>query len=421
MNDLAVRRTLAAIVMADVVGYSRMMGEDEAGTLQRLTRYRADFIDPTIAAHRGRIVNAVGDSLLLEFTCVVDATLCAIALQQGLADRNASLAESRRILFRIGVNLGDVIIRDRTLFGDGVNITARLQTLAEPGGICLSSAAHEQVRGKIDAAFADWGSHQVKNISHPVGVFALTAETIGALQRQAPPKASTFRRRALLAGAAACAVACGVGFAAYAWRHTARQDLGTQLGAVLSATQARLNDRSRAKLIEDYFAIGQHRAFAIAPKAQSRWWTGDWPTSASAEEKALERCQIAFNEPCELAARDESMVKDDELHVPRDMARVRYAGDFDPAQIPGVRGLVGSRADVSAYLQAPEPKAAAIHPRGLISIVTTATTQRRAETQALKLCNDNDARREADGPCFLYAIGNKVVLPQRLTAAVSRP
>jgi len=423
MNDSAVKRTLTAIVMADVVGYSRMMGEDEAGTLQRLTQYRSDFIDPAIALHRGRIVDSAGDSLLLEFGSVVDAAQCAIALQQTIADRNASLPDFKRIDFRIGVNIGDVIVKDRILFGDSVNVTARLQTLAEAGGICFSNAAYEQVRGKIDAEFADMGAHLVKNIARPIAVFALSAQAIGQMQRRAPPKPAPSRRTlALSAVAAVLLVALGVS-ATYFLRQSTKAERTAQFGAILDATQAKLNERTRAKLIEEYFSIGLHRAFAIAPKAQNHWWTGDWPTSAAAEEKVLERCQIAYDEPCVLASLDEVVTSPagGSSRPAQEMLKVRYSGDFDPAQIPAIRQLVSERADVVGYLQAPEPKAAAIHPRGIITIVTGATSQRRAEIQALKLCNDDDARKEADGRCLLYAVANKVVLPQRRTTSISRP
>ncbi len=423
MKDGAVKRALTAIVMADVVGYSRMMGEDEAGTLQRLTQYRNEFIDRTIALHRGRIVDSAGDSLLLEFGSVVDAAQCAIALQQKIADENASLQVSKRIEFRIGVNIGDVIVKDRTLFGDSINVTARLQTLAEAGGICFSRAAYDQVRGKIDAEFTDMGAHQVKNIARPIEVFALSAQAINVIQRQPLPKPASSRRALVLPALAAVLVlALGV-LATYWMRQSNKTERTVKLAAILDATQAKMNERTRTKLIEDYFAIGLHRAFAIAPKALNHWWTGDWPTSAAAEEKALERCQIAYDEPCVLVALDDDVIAQsgESQRAVRDMLKVGYSGEFDPAQIPAIRQLVSARADVAGYLQAPQPKAAAIHPRGIITIVTGAPTQRRAEIQALKLCNEDDAKKEGGGPCFLYAVANKVVLPQRRTASVSRP
>lgn len=184
-----------------------------------------------------------------------------------------------------------------------------------------------------------------------------------------------------------------------------------------------MNERARAKLVADYLAIARHRAFAIAPKAQTHWWTGDWPTAGTAEEKALERCQIAFNEPCELVAVDDAMTprRGVNAHIRHDMPRVGYSGDFDPDQIPGIRKLVGKRGDVVGYLQSPEPKAVAIHPRGLLAVVAGALSQNLAELQALKLCNDDDARKEGDGPCYLYAVGKSVVLPRRQTSPISKP
>jgi class 3 adenylate cyclase len=423
MNDQAVKRTLAAIVMADVVGYSRMMGEDEAGTLRRLTQYRSEFIDPTITKHGGRIVNAIGDSLLLEFGSVIDATLCAIELQASLGDRNAAVTEPKRIAFRMGVNIGDVIVQNRSLFGDSVNVAARLQELAEPGGICLSSAAYEQIRGKIEAAFVDIGPHQVKNIARPVVAFALSAQAIGAVPRQSPPEVGTSRRWLMISAGALCLLVVVAFGANYFLHREVKLDLAVELDSAISQAQATLNERARKKLVADYIAIDRHRAFAIAPKAQNHWWTGDWPTAGVAEQKVLERCQIAFNEPCELVAVDDAMTprKGVNAHIAHDMAKVEYSGDFDPDQIPGIRKLVGKRADVAGYLQAPEPKAAAIHPRGVLAIVTGAASQSSAESQALKLCNENDARKEGDGSCYLYAEGNKVVLPQRQTSPIAKP
>ena len=350
MNEIAVKRTLAAIVMADVVGYSRLMGEDEAGTLKRLTQYRSEFIDPTIAAHRGRIVNAIGDSLLLEFGSVVDATVCAIALQQAISDSNAPLSEPQRIAFRMGVNIGDVIVQNRSLFGDSVNVAARLQALAEPGGICLSGAAYEQIRGKIEADFADIGAHQVKNIARPVVAFALSARAIEEIPRLSPPKAKApggARSWLVISAGALCLLAALALGASYLLRRGATTDFAAQLDSVLSQTQAKLTERSRAKLVSDFLAIGRHRAFAIAPKAQAHWWTGDWTTAASAEQKALERCQIAFNEPCETVAVDDAMTAraGADAHLAHDMEKVRYAGDFDSATTTTQEGGRRSRSN----------------------------------------------------------------------------
>jgi len=171
MNPERAERRLAAILAADVAGYSRLMGADEEGTLTALKAIRRELGDPKIAEHRGRIVKTTGDGLLAEFPSVVEAVRCAVEIQRGMAERNAALPEGRRIEFRIGVNLGDVILDDGDIFGDGVNIAARLEALAEPGGICLGGAAHEQVRDRLDLVFDDIGEQQVKNIARPIRVY----------------------------------------------------------------------------------------------------------------------------------------------------------------------------------------------------------------------------------------------------------
>jgi adenylate cyclase len=172
-----VERQLAAILAADVAGYSRLMGADEEGTLAALRRVRRELGDPKIAAHRGRIVKTTGDGLLAEFASVVDAVRCAVEVQREMLARNAAIPAERRIEFRMGINVGDIIIEDGDIFGDGVNIAARLEALAEPGGICLSAAAHEQVRDRLDLAFDDLGEQQVKNIARPVRTYRVALGT----------------------------------------------------------------------------------------------------------------------------------------------------------------------------------------------------------------------------------------------------
>ncbi len=179
-------RRLAAILSADVVGYSRLMGVDEAGTLGVLQTHRAELIDPTIAEYRGRIVKLMGDGILVEFTSAIDAVECAVAVQHGMAVRNASVPDDRRITFRIGVNLGDVIIESDDIYGDGVNVAARLQELAEPGGVYISGMVFEQVDGKIDQQFADMGNQQIKNIAKPVRVYRARLMDVSATGKQRP-------------------------------------------------------------------------------------------------------------------------------------------------------------------------------------------------------------------------------------------
>lgn len=171
MAEERVERRLAAILCADVVGYSRLMGANEEGTLAALKGHRRELIDPLIAQHRGRIFKTTGDGILIEFASVVDAVRCAVVLQQGMEDRNADLAESERIRFRIGINVGDVIVDEGDVFGDGVNVAARLEQLAEPGEIRVSAAVREQIGEKLPIGFADLGHHGVKNIGRPVQVY----------------------------------------------------------------------------------------------------------------------------------------------------------------------------------------------------------------------------------------------------------
>src|SRR5438874_12795792 len=174
-----VERRLAAILAADVAGYSRLMGRDEAGTLARLNALRRELIDPTVAEHKGRIVKTTGDGLLIEFPSVVEAVACAASVQQEMAERNADVPEDRRIEFRIGINSGDVIVEDGDIHGDGVNIAARLEGVAEPGGICVSAIVHDQVRDRLDCVFEDLGEQSLKNIVRPVRMYRIGPE-IGA-------------------------------------------------------------------------------------------------------------------------------------------------------------------------------------------------------------------------------------------------
>lgn len=171
MSEQRIQRRLAAILVADVVGYSRLIEADEDGTRARLRALQSELVDPEIAAHGGRIVKTVGDGVLVEFASAVDAVRCALAVQAAMGRRNADETEARKIVFRIGINLGDVIVEDEDLHGDGVNVAARLEGLCEPGEVFVSASVHEQVVGKIDAGFDDLGAQTVKNISRPIRVF----------------------------------------------------------------------------------------------------------------------------------------------------------------------------------------------------------------------------------------------------------
>ncbi len=177
MSAERVERRLAAILAADVAGYSRLMGRDEAGTLARLNALRRELIDPKVAEHKGRIVKTTGDGLLIEFPSVVEAVACALAVQQGTGERNAGTPQDQRIEFRIGINSGDVIVEDGDIHGDGVNIAARLEGITEPGAICVSAIVQSQVEGRVDCAFEDQGEQNLKNIARPVRVYRVGARS----------------------------------------------------------------------------------------------------------------------------------------------------------------------------------------------------------------------------------------------------
>jgi class 3 adenylate cyclase/pimeloyl-ACP methyl ester carboxylesterase len=179
-----VSRRLAAILAADVAGYSRLMEGDEVATLSALKAHRRELVDPAIAGHHGRIVKTTGDGLLVEFHSIVDAVACAVAVQRGMIGRTASVPEDRRIVFRIGINIGDILSDGDDIFGDGVNVAARLEALCEPGGVCISRAANEQIRDKLSLAFADLGERTVKNIARSIGVFGLAAQDIALLPEE---------------------------------------------------------------------------------------------------------------------------------------------------------------------------------------------------------------------------------------------
>jgi TolB-like protein/class 3 adenylate cyclase len=181
-QPIRVGRRLAAIVAADVAGYSRLMGIDEVGTARTLREHRK-VTDALVAKHGGRLVKTTGDGVLLEFPSVVDAVECAVAVQAVMAERNKGLPEDRRMLFRIGINLGDILIEDDDILGDGVNVAARLEGIAEPGGICVSSSAYEQVRGKVAADFTDLGEQHLKNIFLPVRAYAVFQDGVGGKKK----------------------------------------------------------------------------------------------------------------------------------------------------------------------------------------------------------------------------------------------
>ena len=187
MTTEHVKRRLAAILAADVAGYGRLMGGDDEGTLVRLKTDRENLIDPKIKKHRGRVIKIIGDGMLVEFASVVDAVRCAVEIQTEMVERNRAQPEDKRIEFRVGINVGDVIVDGRDIYGDGVNVAARLEGLAEPGGICVSDRVREDVQGKVDVTFEDIGDRQLKNIARPVRVYRVRLNVTAAKAALALP------------------------------------------------------------------------------------------------------------------------------------------------------------------------------------------------------------------------------------------
>jgi TolB-like protein/class 3 adenylate cyclase/Flp pilus assembly protein TadD len=215
----ATTRRLAAILAADVAGYSRLMGADEEGTLNRLKAHRRELVDPKIREHHGRIVKTTGDGMLVEFSSVVDAVRCAVEIQRAMLDRNAETPDDKRITFRIGVNLGDVIADSGDIYGDGVNIAARLEALAEPGGLCISRTVRDHIGDRLPYSFDDLGEQNVKNIAQPVHVYQLSAASVRSLPEVATPsrliRPSRHNRSRLAILMASIVAAIGIGTAVW--------------------------------------------------------------------------------------------------------------------------------------------------------------------------------------------------------------
>ncbi len=454
MRHSAEQRRLLAVVVADIVGYSRLMAEDEADTFYRLKDLQASLIIPATDRNHGHVVKWTGDGFIGTFDSAVDAVRAAVEIQSGAAAAGAGTPDDRRIRFRVGINVGDVICVPGDVYGDTVNIAARLQTLAEPGGICISRGVRDTVRGKFSVEFENRGELEVKNIPDPVGAFNVIfdpiAWTMGRDAAEAPPRGGRVHYVAaagilLLAAAAAGGIAWYVFgtprdravIAAPASRPVvpppapagpadpAGSGLRTGLAIRLASAVPALGDKTREDRAREYEIARGHKAQAASPDPVGTWRATGRPTAGNAEAAALEQCQIFFGQPCTLLAVDETLqpLPKDGNWPRRDMSRVRHAGLFEPAQIPGAGPAVGQRPDIVNYRSAPAPKAVAYHPNGgRVFTVSGAATQRTAEEEALKACNIDPDRNGVDGSCFLYAAGDQVVLERRLkdpfTAAI---
>jgi adenylate cyclase len=253
MDNASVKRRLTCILAADAVGYSKLMSEDEATTLRVLAAHRS-VIDGVIAFHDGRIVSTAGDSVLAEFSSAVEAVRCAVEIQDALRTRNESLPENQRMLFRVGVNLGDVVVKGADLLGDGVNIAARLESIAPPGGIVISSSVYDQITGKLDLGFHDIGEQTLKNITHPVRAFAVSGAG-GTVRVPAPARPRRSALPWVVAGSAVAIIAAGAGWKAGWFGATAPAPAPASVAAT---------DPEREKLKAEVAAAEQARAAAEA-------------------------------------------------------------------------------------------------------------------------------------------------------------
>src|SRR5215475_10237838 len=199
MAEERAQRHLAAILVADVVGYSRLMEQDEAGTMAALADRRRAILEPLFTKYRGRVIRLMGDGTLVEFASAVDAVQCAVDIQRAMKEANATLSEDRAIVLRVGLNLGDVVVKDGDLYGDGVNVAARLEAMADPGGICLSAAIYQQVERLLPFAFRDLGDQALKNIARPVHVYCIADNgEMGDSRRTGTPSGRTFSSQSKL-------------------------------------------------------------------------------------------------------------------------------------------------------------------------------------------------------------------------------
>lgn len=421
-------RRLTAILAADIAGYSALMGANEVETLAALKGHQSSIL-PLIGVYDGRVIDTAGDGLLAEFSSVYNAVKCAIAIQEIMTERNASVPPDRRMQFRIGINQGDVLFDENSrIFGDGINVAARLEAICEPGSICISGKVYEEVKHRFEIHYSDIGEQTLKNIAEPVQAYLI--KVAGA----APPAARASKPHPLAAlRHAGPRLAVGVGAvvsalvlaAAALWSTGWLGGFG-KLDDRIAETLAgvipqRAVDKRRSDL-EAYIAGRHHRALAVAPKAHGVWRTQGWGSRHEAEEKALERCQIQYDEACAVVAVDNDVVSSaNPAGLPiRSADRVRYSGSFAPAFVPAVSQQVRNRADVAGYLAARGPKASALHPLGILKVVEAAPSQREAEMMALRACNEEAARLQAgSGTCYLYAVDNRVVLPLRSPVPLS--
>jgi class 3 adenylate cyclase len=452
MRQSTEQRRLLAVVVADIVSYSRLMAENEADTFYRLKDFQTSLITPALERNHGHVVKWTGDGFLATFDSAVDAVRAAVEIQSGAASAGASADDNRRIRFRIGINSGDVIVVPGDVYGDTVNVAARLEALAVPGGICISRGVRDTVRGKFSVDFEDRGELAVKNIPDPVGAFNVRFDPIAwTMSRDTAPSRAPSRvplgiRPRYLGGAAIALVVAAIAIGS-TWYFLAgpasdparieavRQpsapvataNLGpapsrAELIARSAAVAPSLPAKAREEMASGYENSRAHRAQAVSVEPAGHWRAADRPTAENAEESALENCQLFYGQPCVLLAVDGIVQPNPpgDSWPRRDMARVGYAGTFDPERIPGVAPGIREREDIVKYRSAPSPKAVAMTPRGdRVFTIVGAASQHAAEQEVLGACNAEPGRGRLSTTCFLYAAADRVVLALRLTAPLT--
>jgi class 3 adenylate cyclase len=422
------KRKIAAIMAADVAGYSRLVSEDEEETLRRLAAYREVF-DDFVAKAGGRIFNTAGDAVLAEFPSAVEAVRCAIDVQESLRTRNLAYPPSRQMSFRIGITIGDVVEREGDLLGDGVNIAARLEGIAPVGGICVSRIVYEQVANKLSVQFSDIGEQQIKNIPNPVHAFTVAmsgGDGEGQLQKTSGRKVAAPVILALGATAAAAVAVAGYFFAVPAVKPPAvvatapSTPRATASAPAASATVAppqmklvaekipMVPDRDRTSIRNNYMSAPDHKAIAISPR-RATFLTGQ-PDEQSAKSGALASCQAATNAiagphfDCEVFAVGDTVVSP-RTHPPlppepwlvRNEAVERpIAAEEMPLANAGARNSIAQR-----YMPAPTHKAVALAASGQLGFFINQASVAEAVRRALEFCG-----LRAGIPCAIVATDN---------------
>jgi class 3 adenylate cyclase len=265
-------RRLTAILAADIAGYSALMGASDVDTLADLKGHQSAVL-PLIAGYNGRVIDTAGDGILAEFPSVFNAVKCAIAIQEVMSERNASVAPERRMQFRIGINQGDVLFDEERIYGDGINIAARLEGLCEPGGICISGKVYEEIKGRFEIHYEDIGDQTLKNISQPVRTYRIAVSRVAATgtERRATSRLHWAVAVAVLGGAVAL-----LGRDSAALRsHIAGGGMQERLSAALETNVPKMPLEIRQRAVAAFAKSKAHRAMAIAPAAQRVWWTAE--------------------------------------------------------------------------------------------------------------------------------------------------